>query len=234
MSRDYFESQLPLKSLGDLRIPAIYGIGLNYRSYAESIGLEIPKRPLLFSKPSVSATVAGEPIEIPTGLSSAKVDYEGELAVIIGQTCKNATLENAMSYVAGYTASIDVTARDWQFELGGGQFTKGKGFDTFTPLGPELVSADSIPDPKSLSLTTHVNGELRQQGRLSDLIFGIPEIIVFLSGSTTLLSGTVILTGTPGGVGHSKKPPVYLQEGDDVVVSIESIGQLKRSVVLEA
>jgi 2-keto-4-pentenoate hydratase/2-oxohepta-3-ene-1,7-dioic acid hydratase in catechol pathway len=175
----------------------------------------------------------GEAIEIPAFMASAKVDYECELAVVIGRPCKNATRETALSYVLGYTCANDVSARDWQLEWGGGQWCRGKSFDTFSPLGPCLVTTDEIPDPQALGIRTILNGETVQDWSTRDMIFDIPALIAFLSGSNTLLPGTVILTGTPHGVGMAAKPPRWLKPGDEVSIEIEGIGWLTNPVVEE-
>jgi 2-keto-4-pentenoate hydratase/2-oxohepta-3-ene-1,7-dioic acid hydratase in catechol pathway len=135
--------------------------------------------------------------------------------------------------VFGYTAANDVSARDWQIRLGGGQFCRGKGFDTFAPLGPAILTKDEIPNPNTLRIATRVNGELRQNSNTSDMIFDVPTLIEFLSGSTTLLAGTVIFTGTPSGVGMAMKPPRFLAPGDMVEVEVEKIGVLSNPVVAE-
>lgn len=212
---------------------AIFGIGLNYRKHAEQLGIALVPHPLVFMKAGNTVQYPNGPIEIPRTLASEAVDYEGELAVIIGKACKNATRETALEYVLGYTVANDVSARDWQFKLGGGQFCQGKTFDTFCPMGPVLVTVDELCDGSGLALRTTVNGELRQEGNTSDLIFDVRELIVFLSASKTLLPGTIILTGTPGGAGHTMKPPVYLQAGDTVSVEIEGIGTLTNPVIDE-
>jgi 2-keto-4-pentenoate hydratase/2-oxohepta-3-ene-1,7-dioic acid hydratase in catechol pathway len=154
--------------------------------------------------------------------------------VIIGRQCKNISKEEALDYVFGYTAANDVSARDWQKKWGGGQFCRGKSFDTFAPLGPVIVTKDEIPDPHVLRIGSRVNGETRQDSNTNDLIFNIPTLIEFLSGSTTLLAGSVILTGTPGGVGMAMKPPRYLAPGDLVEIEVEKIGILSNPVVSES
>lgn len=212
---------------------AILGIGLNYRKHVEELGRVVPDRPLLFIKNPAAVQHPGGPIEIPRTLASEAVDYEGELAVVIGTRCKNATRANALDHVLGYTIANDVSARDWQFTLGGGQYCQGKGFDTFCPLGPWLLTRDELPDPGTLRLRTSVNGVLRQDGHTRDLLYDVPALIEYLSASKTLLPGTVILTGTPDGVGHSFKPPVYLKPGDVVSVEIERLGVLTNPVVFE-
>ena len=176
----------------------------------------------------------GDAIEIPVKAASHEVDYECELAVVIGKPCKNANPANALSYVLGYTCANDVSARDWQLKWGGGQWCRGKTFDTFSPLGPCLVTADEIPNPQTLGIRTILNGERVQDWNTDDMIFGVAEIIAFLSGSNTLLPGTVILTGTPHGVGMASKPPRWLKPGDVVTIEIERIGALTNPVVLES
>jgi 2-keto-4-pentenoate hydratase/2-oxohepta-3-ene-1,7-dioic acid hydratase in catechol pathway len=141
--------------------------------------------------------------------------------------------EQALDYVLGYTCANDVSARDWQIKWGGGQWCRGKAFDTFAPLGPSLVLKDEIPDPAALNIRTVLNGKVMQDWHCDDFIFDIPTIISFLSGSTTLLPGTVILTGTPHGVGFARKPPVFLQPGDTVSIEVDKIGTLTNPVVAE-
>ncbi len=208
-------------------------IGLNYKFHAEESGAPIPKFPVLFIKGRNALQHPGAPIEIPTFLASEEVDYECELAVVIGKPCKNATVENALDYVLGYTCANDVSARDWQKKMGGGQWCRGKTFDTFAPMGPCLVTADAIPDPNDLEIGTTLNGEVVQDWNTRDMIFNVREIIAFLSGSTTLLPGTVILTGTPHGVGMARTPPLWLKSGDEISVEIEGIGRLSNPVVNE-
>jgi 2-keto-4-pentenoate hydratase/2-oxohepta-3-ene-1,7-dioic acid hydratase in catechol pathway len=221
------------KLLAPVQPVAILCIGLNYRHHAEESGAKPPERPVLFMKTPNSIQNPGDPIEIPTFMASGKVDYECELAVVIGKHCKNATRETALSYVLGYTCANDVSARDWQLEWGGGQWCRGKSFDTFSPLGPCLVTTDEIPNPNALAIKTVLNGQTMQDWNTNDMIFDVPALIAFLSGSNTLLPGTVILTGTPHGVGMAAKPPRWLKPGDNVVVEIEGIGQLVNPVVEE-
>lgn len=173
-------------------------------------------------------------ILLPRHLSSDRVDYECELAVVIGKACKNISREDALNYVLGYTCANDVSARDHQIKLGGGQWCRGKFFDTFAPLGPVLVTTDDIPNPNTLKIATILNGKRVQDWTTSDMIFDVPAIISYLSGSTTLVPGTVILTGTPQGVGMAAKPnPVWLKAGDSVSIEIEKIGTLTNPVVDE-
>jgi 2-keto-4-pentenoate hydratase/2-oxohepta-3-ene-1,7-dioic acid hydratase in catechol pathway len=176
----------------------------------------------------------GEPILLPRHLHSDQVDYECELAVVIGRDCKNVSVEDALDYVLGYTCANDVSARDWQKNHGGGQWVKGKSFDTFCPLGPILVTADRIPNPQILPIRTILNGQIRQESFTGDMIFSVAEIIAFLSGSTTLQAGTVILTGTPPGVGVAADPPRFLNLGDEVVIEITGIGRMQNSVKAES
>lgn len=208
-------------------------IGLNYRKHAEEGGRGAPERPVLFLKPTSSVQHPGDAIELPQKLRSDEVDYECELAVVIGKRCKNATRANALDFVLGYTCANDVSARDWQQRFGGGQWCQGKSFDTFCPLGPVLVTRDEIPNPNALRIRTLLNGEPMQDWNTRDMIFDVPALIEFLSASKTLLPGTVILTGTPHGVGFARKPPVWLKAGDTVSIEIEKIGTLTNPVVNE-
>ncbi len=223
----------PGKILAPLVPVNIMGIGLNYRRHAEEGGKGLPQKPMLFMKGTNALQNPGDPIEIPSHLASHEVDYEGELAVVIGSACKNATRANALDFVLGYTVANDVSSRDWQFKLGGGQFCQGKSFDTFCPLGPALVTREDIPNPNALRLKTVLNGQTMQDWSTDDMVFDVPALIEFLSGSKTLLPGTVILTGTPHGVGYARKPPVFLKPGDTVTVEIERIGSITNPVVRE-
>jgi 2-keto-4-pentenoate hydratase/2-oxohepta-3-ene-1,7-dioic acid hydratase in catechol pathway len=223
----------PGKLLAPVSPVNILAIGLNYRRHAEEGGRGVPERPMLFIKSTNSLQNPGDPIELPRRLPSHEVDFECELAVVIGSACKNATRASALDHVLGYTAANDVSARDWQFKLNGGQFCQGKSFDTFCPLGPVLVTRDELPNPNGLRIRTVLNGQAMQDWSTSDMVFDVPALIEFLSGSKTLLPGTVILTGTPQGVGHARKPPVYLKAGDTVTVEIEGIGSLTNPVIDE-
>jgi 2-keto-4-pentenoate hydratase/2-oxohepta-3-ene-1,7-dioic acid hydratase in catechol pathway len=209
---------------------ALFCIGLNYRKHAEETGAEIPKYPVLFMKNLAAVQHPEGFIELPRHLRSDKVDYEVELAAVVGRRARNVPVEEALSYLAGYTCGNDVSARDWQKHAGGGQWCRGKSFDTFCPIGPCLADAAEIPDPQSLGLRTRVNGEILQESSTADMIFSVAEIISFLSGSTTLLPGTVILTGTPEGVGMARTPFRWLQSGDVVEVEIDGIGTLRNPV----
>lgn len=221
------------KVLAPVEPTAILCIGLNYRKHAEEGGFPIPERPIVFSKGINTVQHPGDPILLPTHAESVQVDYECELAVVIGKPCKNVSPGAALDYVLGYTAANDVSSRDWQFQWGGGQWVRSKMFDTFCPLGPTLVTPASIPDPNNLKIKTHLNGETMQDWTTGDMIFDVPEIISFLSQSTTLQPGTVILTGTPHGVGMGQDPPRWLREGDSVTVELEGVGALTNRVALE-
>ena len=216
--------------LAPLEPAVIFAVGQNYRAHAAEMKTAVSEFPTIFMKNPSAVDDPGAPIQLPRTLRSDKVDYEGELAVVIGRPCRNATLETALNYVLGYTIANDVSARDWQKEWGGGQFCRGKSFDTFCPLGPCIVTGDELGDPGALTVRTWVNGEERQNGSTADLITSVPELIVFLSGSTTLPAGTVILTGTPSGVGAGYDPPRYLAPGDHIAIEIEGIGRLENGV----
>lgn len=222
------------KVLAPIQPTSIICIGLNYRKHAEETGARFPEYPVVFFKGINTLQNPGDPIQLPTHLRSDEVDYECELAVVIGRACKNASRQTALEYVLGYTACNDVSARDWQIKRGGGQWCRGKTFDTFSPLGPALVTRDEIPNPNALKLRTIVSGQTMQDWNTNDMIFDVPALIEFLSGSTTLLPGTVILTGTPHGVGMAQKPPRWLKPGDTVTVEIEHIGALTNPVINEA
>jgi 2-keto-4-pentenoate hydratase/2-oxohepta-3-ene-1,7-dioic acid hydratase in catechol pathway len=223
----------PGKLLAPLQPTAIIGIGLNYRKHAEETGAKTPERPIVFMKTPGTVQNPGDPIEIPVALASGEVDYECELAVVIGKKCKNVPRAKALDVVLGYTCANDVSSRDWQLKFGGGQWSRSKTFDTFAPLGPCLVTADEIPNPNALAIRTVLNGEKVQDWNTSDMIFDVPALIEFLSGSTTLWPGTVILTGTPHGVGMAAKPPRWLKAGDSVTIEIDGIGSLTNPVVDE-
>jgi 2-keto-4-pentenoate hydratase/2-oxohepta-3-ene-1,7-dioic acid hydratase in catechol pathway len=223
----------PAKLLAPIQPASIICSGLNYRRHAEESGAKFPEYPVVFFKGLNTLQHPGEPILLPTHLKSDEVDYECELAVVIGRACKNVSRQNALDYVLGYTCANDVSARDWQIKRGGGQWSRGKSFDTFSPLGPVLVTPDEIPNPNALKIRTTLNSQVMQDWNTNDMIFDVPALIEFLSGSSTLLPGTVILTGTPHGVGMAQKPPRWLKPGDSVSVEIEKIGILTNPVVNE-
>jgi 2-keto-4-pentenoate hydratase/2-oxohepta-3-ene-1,7-dioic acid hydratase in catechol pathway len=210
----------------------VYGIGLNYRAHAAETGAAIPEHPVVFMKPTTAITDPGAPILLPRACEHGpEVDYEAELAVVIGRTARDVSVESALDHVYGYTCANDISARRWQKEGGAGQWIRGKSFDGFCPLGPLLVTRDEIPDPQALAVTCTLNGERVQTGHTSDMIFSIAELIAFLSRDTTLLPGTLIITGTPPGVGMARTPPRFLAAGDRVVIEIEGIGALENPVM---
>ncbi len=222
-----------LELLAPLDPKTIFCIGLNYRKHAEETGAKIPEHPVVFLKSPTAVQDPERPIVLPRHLRSDQVDFEAELAIVIGYECKNVSRANALDYVLGYTIANDVSARDWQKTWGGSQWCRGKTFDTFCPVGPAFVTASSVKDPDNLAITSRVNGVTMQQSNTRDMIFSVAEIVEFLSGSTTLLPNTLILTGTPEGVGMGRQPPVYLQPGDVVEIEIEGIGILRNPVVEE-
>lgn len=222
------------KLLAPLEPRAILCIGLNYRQHAAESQAPLPQFPVLFVKNPASVQNPGDPIVLPRWMRSDCVDYECELAIVIGRACRNVPRSEALDYVLGYTCANDVSARDWQKEGGGSQWCRGKSFDTFAPLGPCIVTRDELPDPNTLGIRTIVSGETLQDWTTSDMIFDVPTLIEFLSGSTTLLPGTVILTGTPQGVGMARTPPRYLKAGDSVTIEIDRIGALTNPVIEEA
>jgi 2-keto-4-pentenoate hydratase/2-oxohepta-3-ene-1,7-dioic acid hydratase in catechol pathway len=217
--------------------PAVLvGIAQNYRDHvAEMKGkiADVGAYPVYFMKMPGSVQAPGKPIFLPVSAGSGKVDFEAELAVVIGRECRNASVADAKDYILGYTCANDVTARDWQKEWGGGQFCRSKSFDGFCPLGPCLVTADEFSNPDDCMVRGYLNGELMQEASTKDLIASISEVIAFLSSSTTLPAGTVILTGTPAGVGMARTPPVFLKEGDIYRVEVDGIGVLENPVAKE-
>ena len=202
-------------------------IGLNYRDHAAESNMAIPERPVIFSKFPTCVIAPGEPVVIPS--TSHQVDYEAELAVVIGRRAKNVKASRAIDYVLGYTAFNDVSARDFQFA--DGQWQRGKSCDTFAPMGQTIVTTDEITDPHKLSIKLVLNGQTMQDSNTDQLIFGVPELIEFLTESITLEPGDVIATGTPPGVGFARKPPVFLKPGDQMEVLIEGIGGLGNPIV---
>jgi len=219
------------KLLAPVEPKAILCIGLNYRLHIGEFGGELPKRPILFMKNPAAVANPGDPILIPTSCREPpQVDYETELAVVIGRAVRNVPVAEALNHVLGYTIGNDVSARRWQKEWGGGQWVRGKSFDTFCPLGPALVTSEDIPDPQRLRLTCTLNGRLMQDGNTADMLFSVAELIAYLSEDTTLLPGTVLMTGTPSGVGFARTPPVFLTPGDVISMTIEPIGTLVNTV----
>ncbi len=203
--------------------PKFICIGLNYRDHAIESGLPIPATPTVFAKYSNAVIGPGDTIQIPQ--VSQEVDYEAELAFVIGRRGKHVAPAQWKDCVFGYTMVNDVSARD--FQRATSQWVIGKTFDTFAPMGPELVSADEIPDPHNLRISCEVNGRVLQDSSTSQLIFRIPELVAYLSQVMTLEPGDIVSTGTPSGVGFARKPPIFLQPGDEVVVKVEGLGELR-------
>jgi len=208
----------------------IIGIGLNYMDHCREQNVKVPERPLVFAKFGTAVNGPYGEIEWEAALTH-EVDYEGELGVVIGKTVRRITKEAALDYVFGYTVANDVSARDLQFS--DKQWVRGKNLDTFCPFGPAIVTADEIPDPQTLALRTKVNGKVLQDSNTSEMIFGVRELIAFLSCSFTLEPGDLILTGTPNGVGVFRNPKIFLQNGDLVEVEIEGVGKIENRVSVQ-
>lgn len=211
------------------RPPKIVCVGLNYREHAKESKMEIPEVPTLFTKLVSSVIGSGDTIVLPK--NSSKPDYEAELAFVIGKRGRHVAAENWRDYVFGYSNLNDVSARD--FQLRTSQWMIGKSFDTFAPMGPYLVTADEVPDPHALDISTTINGEVLQSSNTNDLIFKIPELVAYLSSVFTLEPGDVISTGTPSGVGFARNPPRWLRPGDDVVIRVQGLGELRNPVAAE-
>ncbi len=211
---------------------AILCIGLNYHQHAREFGAKRPDYPVLFMKNPASILSSGEPIVLPPScMTPPQVDFEAELAVVIGKAARNVPVKDALHFVLGYAIGNDVSARQWQKKGGGGQWVRGKSFDTFCPLGPGLVTTEEITDPQVLKIRSFLNGRVMQDASTSEMIFSVAELIADLSRDMTLLPGTVILTGTPAGVGFARTPPVYLKPGDRIEIEIGGIGRLVNPVV---
>ena len=205
-------------------------IGLNYRDHARETGMEIPKHPIFFAKYRNALAGPYDPIVLPR--VSRRVDYEAELAVVMGKPGRHIPEEHALEYVAGYMVLDDVSARDFQRRTG--QWIQGKTFDTFAPCGPFLVTSEEVPDPHALAIRLRLNGQLMQDSSTRELIFTIPQLIAYISDIVTFAPGDIISTGTPPGVGFARKPPVYLKAGDVVEVEVDQVGALRNPVVAEA
>ncbi len=213
------------------RPPAIVAIGKNYADHAAEMGGAAPVQLVVFHKNPCAACGDGDAIVIPAICDEhgPQVDFEGELAFVLGRDAKDVPEDRALSFVSGYAAANDVSARWWQREGGGGQFSRGKSFDTFCPIGP-VAPAASVPDPQALRIVTRVNGNVMQDAPTSGMIRTVARIIAEVSRGTTLATGTVVLTGTPAGVGFGRKPPVFLKEGDVVEVEIPGVGRVRNPV----
>jgi len=203
-------------------------VGLNYADHAAESGAPIPKEPVLFTKPTSSLIGCNDPVVMPQG--STKTDWEVELGVVIGSKARYVSQADALSCVAGYCVVNDVSEREYQLERGGGQWDKGKGCDTFGPVGPWLVTRDEIPDPQALSMWLEVNGKRFQNGSTKTMIFGVAELVSYISRFMTLYPGDLISTGTPPGVGLGQKPPLYLKAGDEMRLAIEGLGEQRQRV----
>jgi 2-keto-4-pentenoate hydratase/2-oxohepta-3-ene-1,7-dioic acid hydratase in catechol pathway len=201
-------------------------IGRNYREHAAESGSEVPKSPIVFSKFGTTIVGPGDAVVLPPG--SAKVDYEAELAVVIGRRARRVTVDRALDHVLGYANFNDVSARDFQFA--DGQWQRGKSCDTFGPFGPSIVTRDEIEDPHRLGIRMRLNGQTMQDSTTAELVFGVPQLVAFISQTITLEPGDVIATGTPPGVGFARKPPVFLQPGDVMEVEIDGLGVLRNPV----
>lgn len=209
-------------------ISKLVGIGLNYADHAAETGAKVPKEPIVFMKATTCINGPDDPIRMPQG--SVKVDWEVELGVVIGKTARSVPVADALAHVAGYCVVNDVSEREWQGERGG-TWDKGKGFDTFGPIGPWLVTPDEVADPQALALWLDVNGEKRQRGSTATMIFPVAELVAYVSRCMTLLPGDVIATGTPPGVGLGMKPPQFLKAGDVVTLGVQGLGRQRQVVV---
>lgn len=210
-------------------ISKVVGIGLNYRDHAAEAGLAVPTEPIIFLKATTCLAGPDDPVRLPAGAN--KVDYEVELGVVIGKTARSVSAEQALDYVAGYCVVNDLSERAWQLERGG-TWDKGKGFDGFGPVGPWLVTADEVPDPQALDLWLDVNGAPRQRGNTASMVFGVAELVSYVSRCMTLLPGDLIATGTPPGVAMGMKPtPCYLQSGDAVRLGVAGLGEQQQRMV---
>ncbi|KAK4543238.1 hypothetical protein LTR36_005788 [Oleoguttula mirabilis] len=210
--------------------------GLNYKTHILETGFDLPANPTLFTKPAQAVADTRQPVPIPA-LGQAQCDYEGELTIVIGKDCKNVSEADALEYVAGYVSSNDVSCRDWQMEKDKAgmmpQWSFSKSFDKYAPLGPCITSTKLLGDGSNLAMKVYVNGELRQDTNTSDLCFGVKKLVSFFSTGQTLVAGSLIMTGTPGGVGFGMKPPKWLKNGDEVVVDIEGIGKVVNTMKFE-
>lgn len=236
--RTTFGVAVLLPSGEPIHIRHIMGIGMNYAAHAREQGKGLPERPVLFTKNPAAAILHGDEVVVPRVCQEREqVDFEGELGVILARPdmkpIRDISKSDAMFCVLGYCCANDVSARWWQKEGSGGQFCRGKSFDTFCPLGPAVTPAASVPNPHALRLQTRVNGVTMQDATTADMIFDIPTLVSELSRGTTLLPGTLILTGTPSGVGMARSPQVFLKHDDRVEVEIEGLGTLCNRVRFE-
>lgn len=220
---------------GPLAIRNILGIGRNYAEHAREQAAAVPDRPMVFTKNPSALALAGEDVVVPPiardpDFGGNQTDFEAELGVVLARTVRDVPAGEALSCVLGYCCANDVSARWWQKQGSGGQFWRGKSFDTFCPVGPAVVPASAVPDPQALRVLCRVNGQTMQDGSTGDMIFSVATLIADLSRGMTLEAGTLILTGTPSGVGMARTPPVWLRDGDRVEVEIDGLGVLSNTV----
>jgi len=237
VAQQYLDRNPPVLDRSEIEMAApitgmdkVLCIGMNYRDHCEEQGAPIPKEPLVFNK--FPSCVAGPYEDLPYPACTQQLDWEVELVIVMGkETRPGMNSEEAMDCVYGYTACNDVSARDWQLKRNGGQWLAGKAMDKFAPLGPAIVTSEEIPDPQNLNLSCTVNGVVRQDSNTKQMVFGVSEVVTWISQFSTLLPGDIILTGTPPGVGAFLKPPVFLQKGDLVECRVEKIGAVVNRVV---
>jgi len=231
VTEEVIDIRLLLAPLALEDIKTVRCLGLNYERHANESKMPLPKFPVLFYKPITSITGPSDPIPVhPLAQESEGLDYECELVAVIGRACSDVPESKALDYVLGYTVGNDVSHRDWQIKKGGGQWSLGKGFDGWAPIGPGIVSSALIRDPQALRISTKLNGKTVQDSSTSDMIFGVAKTIAFLSQGTTLLPGDLIFTGTPQGVGMGRTPQLWLKDGDVVEVDLEGVGSCTNKV----
>lgn len=223
------EVVVPEKWLSPVVPPAIFCIGLNYAKHITESKLPRPNEPVIFMKNPAAVIGHNGVVRIP-GVCDDELDFEGELAIVIGKSCRDVAKSEAHTVILGYTIANDISARNWQLHRGGSQWVRGKSFDTFAPLGPCIVTLDEFEDPNRLAIRTTLNGQTVQDSNTEDMIFDVPGLISFCSQDTTLLAGSVIMTGTPEGIGWARSPRLTLKPGDDISVDIEGIGSLRNLV----
>lgn len=225
-----------VKRLAPVEPSNLFCIGMNYKAHVAEMGGALPELPVVFMKPTTTVQHPGQPVRVPKcEHDGPETDQEAELAVVIGKAARDVSVEDALDYVLGYTCANDVSARWWQKHGSGGQFIRGKGFDTFCPLGPVLVThgagEDEIADPQNLRVRGYLDNDCLQDGNTNDMIFSVAELIAFLTQDTTLLPGTVILTGTPPGVGWAREPKRLMRPGMQATIEIEGIGRLVNPII---
>jgi len=236
VAKAYLATSPPAVTRADVELAApitgmdkVLCIGMNYKDHCEEQGAPIPKEPLVFNK--FPSCVVGPRADLPKPSCTSELDWEVELCVVIGKKAFNVSKGEAMDYVYGFTTAHDVSARDWQLKRNGGQWLLGKAMDAFAPIGPAVVTSDEIGDPHNLDLSCTVNGQIKQNSNTSQFVFGVDDVVAWVSQFSTLLPGDIILTGTPPGVGAFMKPPQFLQVGDIVECKVEKIGSVINKVV---